>query len=221
MIKAIFFDLDGVLVEAVRIHFEALNAALREVSNTFIAPSEESEFNGIPTKVKLEKLHKMGRIKDSDKQIIWDKKQKRTMDVIGNVLTFDWDKVYLHTFTRGLGLKSVCVTNSITDTAKLMLEKSGQWSHMSFMVSNQMVNNPKPHGEGYIRAMIKVGAQPEECLIVEDSDKGLAAAKATGAHIWKVRNSHDVTLSGFKKAICELFGDQYLHNLINQSVKKI
>ena len=50
MIKAILYDLDGVLVDATEWHYESLNAALKEVCGFVIKRDEHvSTFNGIPT----------------------------------------------------------------------------------------------------------------------------------------------------------------------------
>ena len=95
------------------------------------------------------------------------------------------------------------MTNSITETAQLMLECSGQWDFMEFLISNQMVKNPKPHGEGYIRAMIRLNSQPEETLIVEDSQRGLKAAYSTGAHVVQVPNADAVTKSLIEKELAK------------------
>lgn len=219
MIKAVLYDLDGVLVHAVDIHFEAFNMALVEVSNTKIEKGEEEDFNGLPTREKLRMLTELGRVNAEDHQLVWEKKQEHTIFAIKKHLFYDADKADLHIFTRGLGLKSACVTNSITDTAKLMLEHSGNLPHIQFLISNQMVKKPKPHGECYIRAMVRFGLQPDECLIVEDSSRGLAAAHATSAYVWRVKNSYDVTIAGFKTALSEMFGEDYLKELIIESLK--
>ena len=56
-IKLVIFDLDGVLVDACEWHRAALNEALYEVCNYKISMDDHhSVFNGIPTKVKLQKL---------------------------------------------------------------------------------------------------------------------------------------------------------------------
>lgn len=201
MIKAILYDLDGVLVEAVEIHFDALNMALKEVSNFEVTKAEEEDFNGLPTKEKLKKLTAQGRVREEDHQLIWQRKQDLTKDVIRKKLTLDKLKEELHEYTRNLRIRSVCVTNSITETAKLMLECSGQWPYMEFLISNQMVSNPKPHGEGYIRAMVSLGVYPDECVIVEDSIVGIMAAKSTGAYVFEVENSKQVTKENLEQYI--------------------
>ena len=54
MIKAILYDLDGVLVDATEWHYESLNIALKEIAGFIIERSEHvSTFNGIPTKKKM------------------------------------------------------------------------------------------------------------------------------------------------------------------------
>lgn len=202
MIKAILYDLDGVLVDACEWHYLALNKALNEISKTIIQRDEHiSIFNGLPTKKKLEKLNELNRVKFEDNNSIYDRKQYYTKETIIENGKIDELKKELHEFTKSLGILSVCVTNSITETAKLMLETTGQLEYMSFLISNEMVSNPKPHAEGYIRAMISLGFMPNECIIVEDSPIGLQAAKASGAHIWQVNGCGDVTMKNFQNYI--------------------
>lgn len=203
MIKAIMYDLDGVLVDACEWHYIALNKALKKISNDVISRVEhETVFNGLPTKTKLDILIKQGRVRKEDLQAIWDMKQNLTKETIEENAKIDEKKITLHVHSWKLGIKMVCVTNSITETASLMLEKTGQLSYMDFIVSNEMVRNPKPHGEGYIRAMVKLGTMPDECLIVEDSEKGLKAAASTGAFVLHVKGPDEVPVK-----VVEFLGD--------------
>lgn len=202
MIKSVLFDLDGVLVDACEWHKVSLNKALLEVSNIELNDDEHhTTFNGLPTKKKLELLVKQKRIKQSDFDLIWQKKQDYTKETIISLAKLDRDKIELHSYIKNLGIQIACVTNSITETAKLMLESTGQYKFMDMLISNENVNKPKPHGEGYIRAMIYFNSLPEETIIVEDSDVGLTAARSTGAQIWQVKDSYDVILSNFKGLI--------------------
>lgn len=200
-IKAILYDLDGVLVEAVKIHFDAFNMALRDVAGTEILKEEEINFNGLPTKQKLIKLVEMGRIISADQDLIWQKKQDFTKDAIKQNLHYDIMKVKLHEWAQELGIRLACVTNSITDTAKLMLECSGQWDYMDLLISNQMVKNSKPNSEPYIKAMVMLNVLPEECVIVEDSDVGFTSAINTGCYVYRVSNDTEVTKENLQKFI--------------------
>jgi len=199
LIKAILYDLDGVLVDACEWHYLSLNAALLEVSGFEISLDEHlMSFNGLPTHTKLDKLVEMGRVNWIHKERIWKLKQDKTLDIIQANAKEDLVKQELHRYIREQGIKIACVTNSITETAAAMLESTGQIDLIDLLVSNQMVKKPKPHGEGYIRAMVALNSLPEETLIVEDSPVGLEAARTTGAYIWQVKDSSEVTLDNFK-----------------------
>jgi beta-phosphoglucomutase-like phosphatase (HAD superfamily) len=69
------------------------------------------------------------------------------------------------------------------------------------MVSNEDVSKPKPDPEMYLSAMARLGVGPEECLIVEDNEHGVRAAKASGAHVLVVGNPNDVTHERLQQAI--------------------
>ncbi len=205
MIKLILFDLDGVLVDACEIHRISLNDALKEISNTEITIEEHhNQFNGLPTKKKLEILLSQNRINESDISLIFNKKQEYTIQEIKNNLKPDLIKIELHRQNRWNGLKSACVTNSITKTAALMLACTAQLDYMEFIISNEAVRFPKPHGEGYIKAMVKLGIYPEECIIVEDSPNGLLAARSTGAHVWQVSGPYEVNYENFQQFMFDL-----------------
>ena len=201
IIKAILYDLDGVLVNAVKIHFDAFNMALQNVAGTEILEEEEDIFNGLPTKQKLIKLAQMGRVKSEDQNLIWQKKQEFTKDAIKQNLHYDIVKVRLHEWSREADIRIACVTNSITDTAKLMLECSGQWEYMDLLISNQMVKKCKPNSEPYVKTMVMLNILPEECVIVEDSEVGFTSAINTGAHVYRVNNDKEVTKEHLQKFI--------------------
>ena len=58
--------------------------------------------------------------------------------------------------------------------------KSNVIRHMDFVLTREDYANTKPHPEPYLTAMERHGIRPEECIVVEDSERGLAAATAAG-----------------------------------------
>jgi HAD superfamily hydrolase (TIGR01509 family) len=199
-IQFILFDLDGVLVDACDWHYQAFNDSLLEICNVTINKSDHGEiFNGLPTSEKLKILEKQGKINRSQFKDVWELKQKNTINIISKSAQVDGEKISLHNNLKNKGIKSACVTNSIRKTAELMLKNTGQIDFFEFIISNEDVNNSKPHSEPYIRAMIKLKAFPENTLIVEDSDKGYQSAIGTGAHVLRVKNSLDVTWDSIRR----------------------
>ena len=98
-------------------------------------------------------------------------------------------------------MKKACITNSIRETAMLMLEKTGQLEFMDFVISNEDVTEPKPSPEGYNLAMKRLKLEPHECMIVEDAPKGIEAAKLSGANVYEVNGFYDVSLENILQKI--------------------
>lgn len=200
-IRHIFYDLDGVLVDACDWHYESLNRALNEVMGFTISRRDHiSKYNGLPTNVKLDLLKVDSRVRPS----IWRKKQDYTKQVIRENAIKDLIKVELHEKMRDHGIECSCVTNSIKETAEMMLSSTGQVDFMNNIISNEDVAKPKPDPEPYRLAMLLTGLDPERCLIVEDSPKGVESAIASGAHLLEVSGPNDVNYETVMSRIMEI-----------------
>jgi HAD superfamily hydrolase (TIGR01509 family) len=188
MIKAIFFDMDGVLVDADRLHFAAFNDALVAVDAPPILWSEhESIYKGLPTKQKLELLVERTDFPKSSMSEAARIKQDRTIRMIRQVITPDAEKIAM---LRSLGKDfKICVcSNAKRETVEEMLKAAGLIEYCHAYFGNQDVQAPKPAPDIYLRAMQQMGVTPDTSLIVEDSDVGRQAARATGAHVVCVDN---------------------------------
>jgi beta-phosphoglucomutase-like phosphatase (HAD superfamily) len=90
MIKLIIFDLDGVLVDARELHYEALNLALAEVGEDFIIGRSEhlSTYDGLSTTKKLQMLTENKGLPENLHNLVWKLKQDKTIEII-NDFTID------------------------------------------------------------------------------------------------------------------------------------
>ena len=189
MIKAVIFDMDGVLVDACDWHRISLNQALMDVCGFEISLEEHYKtFNGIPTKKKLELLLEDGKINKNLIPKIEKQKQENTILCIEKYAKIRQEKIDLINYLKSQGISVVCYTNSIRKTAQMMLEKTGVLSLLEFLITNQDVKNPKPHPEGYLLCLEKLNLKKEECIIIEDSPKGVEAAKKSGIPYKVVKN---------------------------------
>lgn len=203
MIKAIIFDMDGVLIDADKWHYNALNVALQHSEVEPITWQEHlTIYKGIPTLKKLEILtERKGLPKD-----LWDKinksKQEITIDIISKFCTVDAEKVEMMKMLKKK-YKIVVCSNAVTATVELMLKKSELLPYVDFYLSNQNVTNPKPNPEIYFKAFDMLGFANNECVIVEDSDVGKKAAINSGGILCSVNNPYEVNYYRVLKTIME------------------
>ena len=192
-IKLIIFDLDGVLVEAKTIHFDALNEALG--SDYAIEWNEHlSTYDGLKTQQKLDMLTLRKSLPVNKHKQIWEDKQKYTLEAVRELKQ---SYVLINNMSNLVndGYKLAVCSNSIRKTVLTVLSKLGVIEYIDLILSNEDVKNSKPHPEMYWKGMSMMSCLPEETLIVEDSPYGLLAASRSKSHILRVNNPNDVTYS--------------------------
>ena len=122
-IKLIIFDLDGVLVEAKNIHFEALNKALGD--KYAIEWNEHlSIYDGLKTNQKLEMLTLNKGLPQSMYSEVWENKQKHTLEALQNLKESTQLKTCISLLTSQ-GYKLAVCSNSIRKTVLTVLSKLG------------------------------------------------------------------------------------------------
>jgi len=198
MIKAILFDMDGVLVDARDWHYEALNQALELFGYTITREEHESFYNGLPTAQKLKKLSEDKGLPFALQGLINDLKQTYTRRALHWHTRPSFDKQLMLKRLKGEGVKLGVCSNSVRDTVEVMLQNAMIKNYFDLLLSNQDVTKNKPHPEIYLVAMERLGVKPEETVIVEDAPHGVEAARASGANVIVVDNANDVNLYIFK-----------------------
>jgi HAD superfamily hydrolase (TIGR01509 family) len=200
--KLVIFDLDGVLVEAKNIHFDALNTALGD--DYAISWKEHlSTYDGLKTFQKLDMLSEQKGLPTEIHKQIWESKQKLTLQKLKE-LKPNQNLQQLMNALVDEGYKISVCSNSIRKTVLTVLSKLGLMEYMDYIISNEDVQNSKPHPEMYWRAISKMGCLPEETLIVEDSPYGLLAASRSKAHVLRVKNPTEVTYTNIFKKLTEI-----------------
>jgi len=196
MIKTIIFDLDGVLVEAKKLHYDCLNDALREEDPKFIIEWNEhlSLYDGLKTNQKLNLLHNNKGLPKESFSRVWDKKQKLTLESLQNLLPSHQLIDCMKKLSND-GFKIVCCSNSIRKTILTVLSKLDIIQYFDLILSNEDVKNSKPHPEIYWKGISMMECLPEETLIVEDSPYGLLAASRSNSNIIRVKEPNEVTYS--------------------------
>ena len=84
---------------------------------------------------------------------------------------------------------------------EIMLEKSDLLKYMDIVVSAEEVSEPKPSPEMYERIIFHFNLHPEECLIIEDNENGIKAARSSGANVLIVKAVDEVNIENIIQKI--------------------
>lgn len=190
-IKAVVFDMDGVLVDALDIHRSCFDQACAEYG-VDLTPQKLRSLDSLPTRVKLAKLGVPSQqvvAISARKQVLTHMAAKQYPEDQSRIEIMDW----LVEAGYAIGV----YTNSIRSTTNVFLASAGVWGHIDAIVTNEDVTKPKPDPEGYRSCMEILDVEPMETMILEDSDLGFHAAVESGAHCLQVE-FRDVTLKNIQ-----------------------
>jgi len=204
-IRAIAFDLDGVLIDAAPWHAKAFMDALSPYE--VMSPGEhELCFNGLSTRKKLQLLAKDKRI-PSDVNLhekIYNDKQALTVDIIKKhckPVERTIDVVECASATYNIGV----VTNCSRRTAEMMLELSNLKKYFSFIITNEDVNGDvKPHPKPYLEAAVHFNLPSERILAIDDTQKGIQSAKGAGCETWRLLRFIDLSVYNLYRKLADI-----------------
>jgi beta-phosphoglucomutase len=197
-IKAILFDMDGVLIEAKEWHYEALNKALSLFGMPISRIDHLSTFDGLPTRKKLELLSIDRGLPNQLHEFINQLKQKYTMELVHTQCNPRFVHEYALSRLKREGYKIAVCSNSIRATVDAMMQRANLKKYLDLSLSNEDVATGKPDPEIYLKAIKHFQLSPGECLIVEDNENGIRAAKASGAHVMVVSDTDEVNYHNIK-----------------------
>jgi len=185
-LKAVIFDMDGVLADSEPAHFEALRRVLQK--------------NGVPFTFRMYERHFAGRT-DEEGLALFLKKSRASVKKLAR----EKQETYLGLFTGHVRAYSPTVkvarllhekrvplalaTSAVRAEANAFLEAFDLKKLFSAIVSGEDVREGKPAPGVYILAAKRVGVAPSDCVVVEDSVMGVEAAKRAGMKCVAVTHS--------------------------------
>jgi HAD superfamily hydrolase (TIGR01549 family) len=207
-IKAILFDMDGVLIDAKEWHYEALNQALALFGMEISHSEHLVTYDGLPTKKKLEMLTQERGLPRGLHRFINEMKQEFTFLLAYTKCKPTFTHQYALASLKRSGYKMAACSNSIRKTMDILFERAAIASFFEFYLSNEDVQQAKPHPEMYTTAIKRLGCLPEQCLILEDNEHGIHAARASGAHVLVIKDIAEVNLENIQCRIEEIEGKE-------------
>ncbi len=206
-IQAVVFDMDGVLIEASDWHYEALNRALGHFGWNISRADHIATFNGLPTRDKLEILSRTQGVPRELHGFLNKLKQRYTRELIVTSCQPTYHHRYCLSRLTSEGYRLACASNSIRSTIVEILNLAALDMYLPLVVSNEDVQHAKPSPEIYLVTAARLGLDPTQILVVEDSEHGIAAARASGCHVLTVADPDDVTYDRVNAAIRTIDAD--------------
>ena len=174
-IKAVLWDNDGVLVDTEPLYYEANRQVFEELGHELTVPAYRHQ------SLKLGKSVFALLDEVLDPQAEQPLRKKRNQ--IYSKLLETRLRVFpgaAETLEQLAGRKwpMAVVTSSLRDHFETIHRQTGLLRHFSFVLAGEDCPQHKPHPAPYLTAAERLGVDPRECLVVEDTERGLQAALA-------------------------------------------
>lgn len=177
-VKGLIFDLDGVLVDTAKYHY----AAWKRLSDELGIPFNEKDnerLKGVSRMESLETLLGIGSITmdSAQKEAMCERKNGWYLEYICNLRPdelFPGVRKFLLN-ARESGYRTAL--GSASKNCGLILDGLGITTFLDAVVDGTMIINAKPNPEVFLKGAELLGLQAEECLVFEDAESGIEAAR--------------------------------------------
>lgn len=198
--KAVIFDMDGVLVDSQPYHFKADIDTMAEYGVIKDQKFYES-FAGTLTADRMRTLKEMFGL-DAPVEEMTIKRENMILDIMGKEAIKP--VLGIPEFLRSIkekGLTTAVASSSDYKLINLILDRLKIAKYFDSVTSGSDVKRGKPSPDVFLLAAERIGIEPAECLVVEDSENGVKAAKAAGmkalGYINPTSGKQDLSLADF------------------------
>lgn len=197
--KAVIFDLDGVIVSTDQLHYEAWKA-MADKEGIYFDQEINHQLRGVSRQDSLEII-----LKKSTKEYSQSEKQKLMTfknDLYSkSLLSLSENDVFPNILKvlNELKQRSIKVAiGSSSRNAKPILKYIKLIDSFDAISDGNDITHSKPHPEVFLIANNKLNIKPEECIVIEDAQAGIEAAKAANMFAFAVGDAKESPLADYK-----------------------
>ncbi len=181
MIKAVIFDLDGVIVSTDEYHYQAWKTIADECGIPFDR-TINNRLRGVSRRASLEIILEKADRPYSEEEIfaLTERKNNLYKSLLNNLKPEDRDPDFdaVDAYLRSHGIRTAIGSSS--RNTRTILEKIGLSDRFDAIADGNVITRSKPDPEVFLKAAEFLGEAPEHCLVVEDAVSGVQAGKAAG-----------------------------------------
>ena len=202
-IKGCIFDLDGVIVDTAKYHYIAWKRLAAEMGFDFTEKDNE-RLKGVSRIRSLEILLELGNktVSEEEKLALADKKNNWYVEYISKM---DKSEILpgVEDFLKLLKENNIKIAlGSASKNSMLILNNLGLTKYFDAIIDGNKVSKAKPDPEVFVLAAKEMGLSSEECVVFEDAQAGIEAAKAGNMKVVAVGSPESLT--GYDKIISGL-----------------
>ena len=179
MLKAVIFDMDGVLIDSEPLHARAAVLALKEYQVEI--PIEYcSQFIGSTTYYMCQRMVEELSLSITPQELLkanneWKERLRSTEGYPAVPYVIELIKnLYIH------GMKLIIASSSPAADIEYVMDSLNIREYFSGFISGMQLERPKPAPDIFLAASKQLGVTPDECIVIEDSANGVNAAYAAG-----------------------------------------
>lgn len=177
MLKAVIFDMDGVIIDSEPMHARAAILCLKKY-NVDITIEYLDQFIGSTTDHMCKKMIEDFNINVTPKELLAENinMKKLLLDAEGHIVIPYVTDLMKSLYKNGVAL--MIASSSPPDAIEEVMEALHIRQYFKGYVSGSMVSHPKPAPDIFLEAARRLQVKPEECIVIEDSTNGVNAAAA-------------------------------------------
>lgn len=181
--KAYIFDLDGVITDTAKYHYQAWKSIADELQIPFDEATNES-LKGLERMASLEALLSLGQVNLSfeKKQVLAEIKNQRYIEMIGDVQQKDVLPGVLSLLLHLKEKQKRLGVASASKNAEKVLTKLGLTDFFDYIADANQIKNAKPHPEIFLTVAKALSVTPSRCVGIEDAALGIQAINQAGMY---------------------------------------
>lgn len=187
MLKAVLFDMDGVIIDSEPAYVKMDIAFCRDLGFTLTEP-EQRKFTGSSSRHMWEVLKPLHALPQPIEELM-GLQAERVAEFYrhGDLMPIE-GTLRLMRELHARGIACAVATSSVEHNARTMISRLELAPYVSAVATSSQVRHAKPAPDIFLLAAEFLGAKPEECLVIEDSRNGCVAGKAAGMKVVGFQN---------------------------------
>jgi len=187
-VEAVIFDMDGVLVSSLEVHWKAYRLTFRTQGREFTQEEYFQLASGATREVVIRRV--LGDVPQNLLEELMEQKEHHVVNLLEaeGVPTVPGAREFLRDL-RALGIKTAVATSSRSPGP--FLARADLDHEFPHIVDRRHVEHPKPLPDCYLLAAEKLGVTPERCVVVEDSLTGIEAGVRAGMRVIALTTTED------------------------------